>query len=115
MGAATLSRRAVLAFVLAALLVAVPSVEICSQERSADRGREIAARECARCHAVTRVGESPHKKAPPLRDLPTKYPVEHLAESLAEGIVVGHHDMPEFLFEPDDIEALLAYISGLAE
>ena len=43
-----------------------------------------------------------------------RYPVEHLAESLAEGIVVGHGDMPEFLFEPDDVEALLAYIAGLA-
>jgi len=41
--------------------------------------------------------------------------VEHLAESLAEGIVVGHNDMPEFLFEPDDVEALLAYIASLAE
>jgi hypothetical protein len=55
-----------------------------------------------------------YRRVPPFRDLPRKYPVEHLAESLAEGIVVGHNDMPEFLFEPDDIEALLAYISGLA-
>ena len=104
-----------MAFVLAALLLAVPSVETFGQESLVERGRQIAARECARCHAVTRVGESPHNTAPPFRDLPRKYPVEHLAESLAEGIVVGHNDMPEFLFEPDDIEALLAYISGLAQ
>ncbi len=109
-----LRRRAGIAFVLATLLLAVPSVETFGQEGLVERGSEIAARECSRCHAVTRVGGSPHNKAPPFRDLPRKYPVEHLAESLAEGIVVGHNDMPEFLFEPDDIEALLAYISGLA-
>lgn len=49
-----------------------------------------------------------------IRKLPKKYPVEHVAKSLAEGIVVGHKDMPEFLFEPSDIKAILAYISSLA-
>lgn len=80
-----------------------------------DRGRVMAERECAGCHAVDRTGQSPHAKAPPFRELPKRYPVEHLAESLVEGIVVGHGDMPEFLFEPDDVEALLAYIASLAK
>ena len=42
-------------------------------------------------------------------------PVEHLAEALGQGIVVGHKDMPEFLFEPADVEVLLAYIASLAQ
>lgn len=74
-----------------------------------DRGRAIAERECARCHAVGRTGQSLHDKAPPFRELPMRYPVGHLAEAL----VVGHGDMPEFLFEPDDIEVIFAYIASL--
>lgn len=62
---------------------------------------------------VGRTVQSPHAKAPPFRELPSRYPVEHLAEALVEGIVVGHGDMPEFLFEPDDVEATLAYMASL--
>ena len=80
-----------------------------------EHGRAIAERECARCHAILRTGQSPHLKAPPFRELPKRYPVEHLAESLVEGIVVGHGDMPEFIFEPDEVGALLAYIASLAK
>ena len=38
--------------------------------------------------------------APPFRLLPQRYPVEHLAEALAEGIVTGHPAMPQFKFHP---------------
>ena len=37
----------------------------------------------------------------------------HPVQALAEGIVVGHPAMPRFTFEPREIGALLAYISGL--
>lgn len=83
------------------------------RDAARERGRILVERECARCHAVSREGQSRHKLAPPFRDLQSRYPVEHLAEALAEGIVVGHKDMPEFLFEPDDIDSILAYISSL--
>ena len=106
-------RRFVLTLILGLLLLVVLSGVVFSQQPSLERGRAIAERECARCHAVGRAGASLHLKAPPFRELPKRYPVEHLAESLAEGIVVGHGDMPEFLFEPDDVEALLAYIASL--
>jgi hypothetical protein len=42
-----------------------------------------------------------------------RYPVEYLAEALAEGIVSGHPDMPEFVFQPDEINAILAYLDSL--
>lgn len=99
---------------LFALAVIAPPLDASAQQSLEARGQQIASRECARCHAVTQEGPSPHKDAPPFRELPKKYPVGHLAEALAEGIVVGHKDMPEFLFEPDDVEALLAYIARLA-
>jgi mono/diheme cytochrome c family protein len=78
------------------------------------RGEAIAQKLCARCHAIKREGESPMGLAPPFRELPKRYPVDHLAEALAEGIVTGHPAMPEFTFTPREIEALLSYISTLA-
>lgn len=98
---------------LALLFAEGAADELRGEHLSLDRGRVIAERECARCHAVGRTGQSPHAKAPPFRELPKRYPVEHLAEALVEGIVVGHGDMPEFLFEPDDVDAILAYMASL--
>ncbi|MCL4764793.1 MAG: cytochrome c [Hyphomicrobiaceae bacterium] len=77
------------------------------------RGRVIAEKHCARCHAIGREGASPEPLAVPFRELPKRYPVEQLAEALAEGIVTGHPAMPEFTFEPPQIEALLAYLASL--
>jgi mono/diheme cytochrome c family protein len=98
---------------LALLFAEGAADELRGEQPSLDRGRVIAERECARCHAVGPTGQSPHGKAPPFRELPKRYPVEHLAEALVEGIVVGHGDMPEFLFEPDDVDAILAYMASL--
>ena len=78
------------------------------------RGEAIAQRLCARCHAIGRTGESPAGRAPAFRDLSKRYPIEHLAEALAEGIVTGHSGMPQFTFEPREIEALLSYLHSLA-
>jgi mono/diheme cytochrome c family protein len=79
-----------------------------------ERGRAIAETKCARCHAIGTAGESPVALAPPFRVLPQRYPVDHLAEALAEGIVVGHPMMPEFTFDPPEIDALLTYIESLS-
>ena len=79
------------------------------------RGEELMRTECSRCHAVLRTGESPNSAAPPFRTLSRKYPIEGLAESLAEGLSVGHPDMPEFVFEPDEIAAILAYLKSIQE
>jgi hypothetical protein len=35
-----------------------------------------------------------------------------LEEALAEGIVTGHPDMPEFMASPDQINAIIAYIAS---
>ena len=78
------------------------------------QGRAIAAAKCARCHAIGTEGESPVTLAPPLRVLSQRYPVDHLAEALAEGIVVGHPMMPQFTFDPPEIDALLTYIESLS-
>jgi cytochrome c len=77
------------------------------------RGKTFALNNCARCHAIDRVGQSPLKIAPPFRTLHKRYPIEHLAESLAEGIQTGHPTMPEFQLDPDQIHDLLAYLKTL--
>lgn len=78
------------------------------------RGEALAKRHCARCHAIGPAGPSPMGLAPPFRDLSKRYPIENLAEALAEGIVTGHPAMPQFTFHPREIDALLTYIGGLS-
>ena len=64
-----------------------------------------------RAHVHAPIG--PHKEAPPFRTLSTKYPIDNLAESLAEGIVSGHPDMPIFVFSPHDVEAIIQYMKSI--
>src|SRR5215475_6616414 len=80
---------------------------------SEQRGRTFALNNCARCHSIDKVTESPLKIAPPFRTLHKRYPVENLAEAFAEGIQTGHPTMPEFRLDPDQIHDLLAYLKTL--
>jgi len=67
-------------------------------------------RNCSVCHAVGARGASRNPEAPPFRELHTRYPVETLAEALAEGILVGHPAMPQFKFQPREIEDIITYL-----
>jgi mono/diheme cytochrome c family protein len=81
-----------------------------------ERGQAFAQRHCATCHAIGRTGLSPYAPAPPFRTLHERYPVEMLAEALAEGIVVGHtgvRQMPAFRLEPGEIDDLIGYLKSL--
>jgi mono/diheme cytochrome c family protein len=82
---------------------------------SLKRGEALLTRNCARCHATGNAGLSPHPDAPPFRTLSRKYPIDGLAEALAEGLSVGHPDMPEFVFEPGDVGAILGYLKSIQE
>jgi cytochrome c len=79
------------------------------------KGEALVKENCSRCHAVGKEGTSTHLQAPPFRTLSSKYPVEDLAESLAEGIVSGHPDMPIFVFSPHDVEAIIDYLQSIQE
>ena len=74
------------------------------------KGRTIVQINCATCHAVGRQGDSPMTKAPPFRDLHKQYPVENLQEALGEGIATGHATMPEFKFEPKQVDEIIDYL-----
>ena len=79
------------------------------------RGEGLLTTNCSRCHAVGRTGDSTHPEAPPFRTLGQRYPIDVLAEALAEGLSSGHPDMPEFGFEIDDVDAILAYLNSIQE
>ncbi|WP_417671769.1 c-type cytochrome [Roseibium sp.] len=76
-------------------------------------GRELAEIHCATCHAVGSEDASAQPLAPAFRFLGRRYPISSLEESLAEGIVTGHDGMPEFAFEPEDIDAFLGYLTSI--
>ena len=78
-----------------------------------NKGEVLVKQNCSRCHAIGKEGDSPHPQAPPLRTLSRKYPIEDIAKSLAEGIVSGHPDMPVFVFDPRDVEAIIQYLQSI--
>ena len=93
-----------------ALFHGVASAQMSPAEQ---RGRTFAQANCARCHAIDKVSPSSLPIAPPFRSLNEKYPVEKLAESLAEGIVTGHPTMPEFRLELDQVADFIAFLKSL--
>ncbi len=77
------------------------------------KGAAFARANCVQCHAISASDESTQKDAPPLRELSARYPLNALYEAFAEGITVGHPDMPEFELEPAQINDLLSYILSI--
>ena len=92
------------------LITLTPVIAASPQEQ---RGKTFALNNCARCHSIDKVSPSPLKIAPPFRTLHKRYPIETLAEALAEGISTGHPTMPAFQLDPDQIGDLLAYLKTL--
>jgi len=80
---------------------------------AAQRGRVLVINNCARCHAIDKHSASPVALAPPFRTLHERYPVEDLQEPLAEGIVTGHPMMPEFSFDPGQVNDIITYLETL--
>jgi len=80
----------------------------------AEDGRVIAQAQCASCHAVTESGESPLAAAPPFRTILSRYRADVLEEELIQGIQVAH-PMPEFHFNPQGADALIAYLQSIQQ
>ena len=108
-------RRSSAAFALSVALLS-PALAFGQDAGDAARGRMLAQRNCATCHAIGRTGASPYRLAPPFRVVRQKYNVDGLAEALAEGIVVGNtgeRQMPRFVLSVDQIDDLIAYLKSL--
>jgi cytochrome c len=109
-------RGGVAAIVATALLVALAAMPAGAAEKDlTNKGEALVKENCSRCHAIGKEGDSPHPQAPPFRTLSNRYPIEDLAESLAEGIVSGHPDMPIFVFSPADVEAIIDYLKSIQD
>jgi mono/diheme cytochrome c family protein len=80
-----------------------------------EHGRQIAERNCASCHAIGERGASRNPLSPPFRELSRNYPLTALEEAFAEGILVGHPDMPEFQLTPRQNEDLLKFLQSIQE
>ena len=109
---------AVGALALTAALLILPSSAVAAPPRSEHTeslalGRELVQRNCSMCHAIGRDGVSPNPQAPPFRELHNRYDVEDLAEALAEGIITGHPAMPEFRFEPYELNSIIHYLKSI--
>ncbi len=75
-----------------------------------ESGRQFAEANCSRCHAIGPAGASPLDPAPPFRTFAQRWPLESLEEALAEGIVTGHPEMPEFKLTPQQIGNFIGYL-----
>ena len=78
-----------------------------------DAGRQIVQLQCVSCHAVRSSDMSRDLAAPPLRTLAERYPVTGLPEAFAQGVLVGHPNMPEFRFKSTQITEILAYLQSI--
>ncbi len=83
---------------------------ITEQDERIGRGEAVAEAACAECHAIGADGNSPHADAPPFRFLYRTVEISALKDAFAAGRVTDHPDMPDWVFEPVDIEGLIAYL-----
>lgn len=100
---------------LAVIVVAhaLPATAADAPGDAVQQGQTILEANCSRCHAIGHDGSSTHPQAPPFREVVTRYDPSDLAEALAEGIVSGHPDMPQFVFQPGEIDAIIRYLRDL--
>ena len=82
-------------------------------ESTEQRGLTFVRANCVGCHAVDKVSASTLSIAPPFRTLHERYPVEDLAEALAEGITTGHPSMPEFKLDASQVGDVISYLKTL--
>ena len=99
-----------LSVIIALMLSSVGAVAL---EPDAQRGQTFVRANCAQCHSIDKISASPLKIAPPFRKLHLQYPVENLAEALAEGITTGHPSMPQFQLDPGQVGDVIAYLQSL--
>jgi mono/diheme cytochrome c family protein len=100
----------------AAILLVGMSVSVGAADESfspAQRGQLLAHAMCASCHAIGKVGDSPHVNAPPFRRFERLIGLDTFVERLNEGLMTGHSDMPAFRFSSDDAQALVAFLRSV--
>jgi mono/diheme cytochrome c family protein len=100
-------------FLIASFVTPVFAADAQTQRQAIEVGRNLAKSHCATCHAIGKRGQSPNPQAPRFATLAQRYPLDNLAVAFSEGILVGHGPMPEFQFEPGQIDGLIAYLRSV--
>ena len=75
-----------LAACLVAMSLAAAVPAWAASSTAAQRGQTFARTNCARCHSIDKVTDSPLAVAPPFRTLHQRYPIETLSEAFAEPV-----------------------------
>jgi mono/diheme cytochrome c family protein len=104
--------KAICGMVLGLFVIGCTAQQSVPTESLVNDGREIAEAQCAGCHAVGSYGESRNADAPPFRTILSTYRSDVLEEELIAGIRVAH-PMPEFHFNPQSTDALVAYLQSI--
>jgi cytochrome c len=99
--------------VLGVMVACAGGPALAQQDPAAQRGLTFLQVNCAQCHSIDKVSESPLAIAPPFRTLHLKYPIEDLRRPLSEGIIAGHPTMPHFRLDPDQLADVMAYLKML--
>ena len=103
--------------ILAAAIAASGAMTAAGEAATANdlekRGRVLAVRLCAQCHAVGKTDASHRAGALPLRNLEQRINLDTFASRLRQGQMSGHQDMREFRFSRDDARALAAYLRSI--
>lgn len=104
---------ALLGAVALGLSACATPVEDSSADPMVAPGQSLARQHCASCHAIGRNDSSRMPDAIPFRNLSQLYPVADLAESLVEGLMTGHPDMPEFRFSTRAANDLISFLESI--
>ena len=82
-------------------------------EDGLEKGRELATRMCAHCHAVGKWERSPLTNATPFRQMEARVDYDDLQRRLQDGLVAGHPAMPMFVFKAEEARALIVYLRAI--
>jgi mono/diheme cytochrome c family protein len=97
-----------------ALICGVPAAAD-SDPGPLDRGQEIAAAACIRCHAAPDEEFSRNQQAAPLKRLAAFYPADLKPDAFRDRVKHGHPVAAELDLPQDDADALLAWLLSIQD
>lgn len=77
------------------------------------KGKAIAKKSCAWCHAIGAAGDSPNADAPRFRDIHNRHPILTLRAPISRAIATPHDKMPKLPLSTSQIDRIIAYINSL--
>jgi mono/diheme cytochrome c family protein len=102
-----------LAIIVPAAIAILAATGAHAQTGSADDGHRLVQRDCAMCHDVERTGASANPAAPPFRNLHLIYPLNQIAQALAEGTIANHPPMSPYHLSASEIADIVRYLNSI--